>query len=336
MNYIDAIRKFYEEYYSSIDFKKWQDEFSKEIYSFIKPNVTFREDKIVEGLCKVISSQKKYKGLNIKSRIIHGWHTSGVRFDCGNKKFVQCELADMVIVSVVTLNRKIMLLKTAFIQNKKATKHITVSYSWKIDQKQLFLLKNFPTFTDVSGIFNKNEEITLLNHSGTLGNYGLFTPTGDMIFLTARNVFCHQNPSDADKRTITFDNIKNASSLQTSLENKIDWLCSDCIDCYHCIRFHPRNHFVLPNGRYNLPFFNNYSYALDVHEIVKELTYFNIGEPLNVFGRITDNTLYSYTTDLLQLFGYRIIEGHLSNNENNNISYENRANVLFIHAELGG
>jgi len=336
MNYIDAISKFYEEYYSSIDFKKWQDEFSSNIHTFLKSHVAPREDKIVEGLCHVISKQKKYKGLNIKSRFIHGWpNGSGVRFDYGNEKEAQCELADMVIVSVVTLNKKIMLLKTAFIQNKKATKHITSSCSWKIDQKQLFLLKNFPTFTDVSGIFNKNKEITLLNHSGTLGNYGLFTPTGDMIFLTARNVFCHQNQSEADKRTITFDNIKNASSLQTSLENKIDWLGSCCIDCHHCICFHRRNHFAFPNGQHNLPFFNNYSYALDVHEIVKELTFFNIGEPLNVFGRITDNTLYNYTTNILQSFGYRIIEGHLSNNENNNISYENRASVLFIHAELG-
>jgi len=335
MAYIEAIRKFYEEYYSSIDFKKWQDELSKNIYSYLKPNVTFREDKIVEGLCEVISKQEKYKNLHIKSRIIHGWYTSGVRFDC-EKKMAQCELADMVIVSAVTFNRKIILLKTAFIQNKKATKHITSSCSWKIDQKQLFLLKNFPTFIDVSGIFDKGKEITFPNYSGTLGNYGLFTPTGDMVFLTARNVFCHQNPSNATKRTITFDSIKIASAVQMSLENKIDCCCSYCDDCHHCICFNRRNYFAFSNGRNNLPFFNNYSYALDVHEIVKELTYFNIGEPLNVFGRITNDTLYRYTTDLLQSFGYSVREeGHLSYSENNDISYESKANVLFIHAELG-
>jgi len=328
--YIKAIRKFYEEYYSSIDFKKWQDEFSRKILFSLNSNVISGEVKTVTDLCAVMSNQR-YKDLIIEGRKIHG-KTSIVKFDRDNKKPIKKELADMVIVSVVTLNKKIMLLKTAFIQNKKATKRKT-SCSWKIDQEQLFLLKNFPTFTGVSGIF-KGKTKAFPNHSGSLGNYGLFTPTGDMVFLTARNVFCHQNSSG----TITYDNIKKNSSLQASFENKVDKFCSHCDDCCQCVYFNYKTHFALLNGWHNLPFFNIYSYALDVHEIVKELTYFNIGESLNIFGQITKNNdaLYCYTFDILKSFGYGIDDNNnLYPNRDNNTSDENKANGLLIRLELG-
>ena len=328
MGHIEVIRSFYEDYYSSIDFKKWQNEFSSKINSSLYSSKNLREDKIVECLCKEMSNQK-YKGLLIESKKIHSRSTSGVEFNHIDKKTVK-ELADMVIVSVVTDNDEIMLLKIAFIQNKKATMSKTSPYSWKIEQKQLFLLKNFPTFIGVSGYF-KSKEITFQNHSSTLGNYGLFTPTGDMVFLTARNVFCNQNSRDI----ITFNDIKKASSLSVPLWDTVDrfypyykYKLGHC-----CINPEDEECLALLTEWYNSPFFNNYNYALDVNEIVKQLTYFNIGE--NVV-QTTDNTLYSYTKYLLNQFEYTIGDDNKlkRNQKNNDIPYESETHVILNHLEL--
>jgi len=326
---LKIIRTFYEDYYSSIDFKEWQNKFSNKIYSSL--NSGGKEVDMVTKLCQAMSNQE-HKGLHIKSEKIHG-KKSYVEFAYTGKKTTR-ELADMVIVSVVTLDQKIVLLKLAFIQNKKAEKNKIPSWSYKIDPEQLFLLKNFPTFIGTSGIFNndlfKGKEIIFPNYSGTLGNYGLFTPNSDMIFLTARNVFCNQSASG----TITFGDIKKASSLNVH--------SADTVNSFHpykyghCIDFFRENRFILLSGRYNLPFFNNYDYALDVHEIVRQLTYFNIGEPLNIFGHITDNYLYFYAKTLLQLFGYTINDNNLyRNRENNDIRNENETNVILNYLELG-
>jgi len=332
MEYLDAIHKFYENYHSSIDFKKWQDKLSKEIYSSLHSNSKddSGEIKTVGRLCEAMSNQK-YKGLCIESKKIHSRSTSGVEFDYINKKSTR-ELADMVIVSVVTFKKEIMLLKTAFIQNKKA-KGEYLSWSCEIEPEQLFLLKNFPTFTGVKGsIFGngifKGKEITLLNHSGSLGNYGLFTPSGDMVFLTSRNVFCNQSLKD----TITFSDIKKAASLNMPFGNTVHGFeyfrkCG--------IYFANKDYVAFPIGRHNLPFFNNYNYALDVHEIVKQLTYFNIGEPISEFKHKTDH-LCNYTKNLLHFFGYKIDDNRLSRNpEGGDIPEESEIHVILNHLELG-
>jgi len=317
MEHIEAISSFYKDYYSSIDFKKWQNKLSNAIYLSLRSSS--KEIPVVIELCKAISDKKHncFKKLSIESKKIHGWNMSGVKFYQGKK-----ELGDMVIVSVITLNGTITLLKTAFIQNK-----VQKLNSWEIDQKQLYLLKNFPTFIGASGIFNKgifkDKEITFLNNSGTLGNYGLFTSTGDMIFLTARNVFCNQSSKGKDKRTITFDNIKKAAASSVHLGDIVDSFCPYYKHNCCCIKFNAEERTALLAGRNNSPFFNNYSYALDVHEVVKQLTYFNIGE--NIFGQTPEDYLYSYTMDLLTEFKCSIDKkGKLKRNLKNNDNQPNR------------
>ena len=324
----DAIREFYEYYYSSIDFKKWRDEFAREIYACLNSNIGLGEVKTVTDLCDVMTS-KQYRGLRIESKKTHSRSTSGVKFNYIDKETVT-ELADMVIVSIITFNREIVLLKTAFIQNKKATPNNKISNSWGIDQKQLFLLKNFPTFVGVSGIFNNNV-ITFLNHSGTLGNYGLFSLHGDLIFLTARNTFCNQNANG----NISFDNIRNAASASmTSLNYYHSY--NFCHRCYpNCFDGH--KDYFMPLSQLNyMPFFNNYSYSLDVHEIIKDLTYFNIGEPSSISGRITDYNLYNFTSNLLcSAFGYIIGENYFNyDGGNTNNIWEGGINVILNHLEL--
>jgi len=332
----DAMREFYDYYYSSIDFKKWRDEFAFEIYSCLSSNIDYGEVKTVTALCDVMKAKEFRAGsgrLRIESRKTHSRSTSGVKFDYIGKQAVT-ELADMVIVSLVTFQRKVLLLKTAFIQNKKATPNRKTSDTWGIDQKQLFLLKNFPTFDGVSGIFN-NKTMSFLNHTATLGNYGLFSSSGDMIFLTAKNTFCNQKGVG----NITLEDMRSAATNSMAYEYNFhsQSFCRRCHKyCMDCSN--GRMDCIMPFSQLNyLPFFNNYSYALDVHEIVKDLTFFNIGEPSNVYGRVTDKNLYDFTSDLLlAAFGYSLGDGYFSNDKNvsGNIM-DDDVNIVLNILELG-
>lgn len=317
----EAIRRFYEDYYSSVDFREWQNNLSKNIYSSLALNLNSGEVQTVTDLCDVMSN-KHYKGLYIESQKIHSRSTSGVMFDYVGNQLVTTELADMVIISIVTFDRQVVLLKTAFIQNKKAYRN----QSWSINHEQLFLLKNFPTFTGVSGIF-KDKTITFINHSNTLGNYGLFSTDGEMTFLTARNVFCNQKSISG----IKFCDIKSGAADYPKPILTYNY-CTHYKNCCNSNDFH-----WLDYSNYcNLPFFGNYSYALDVHEIVRELTYFNIGEPSSAFGRITDDMLYDYTNKTLQsAFGYTIGENYFNrdNRQNMNMINDDRT-VILNHVEL--
>jgi len=222
------------------------------------------------------------------------------------------------------------LLKTAFIQNKDSKDSPD---KWGIDQKQLFLLKNFPTFTGVRGMY-KGKTLTFLNHTGTLGNFGLFTSSGDMAFLTAQNVFINQQANE----TINFSNITHNAdkpTYQTQFSSsyyrcKSDYRCN-CVDCNYCLE----RKYIFGG---NLPFFSSYNYALDVHEVIRELTYFNIGEVSCVCRRETNPDLYNYTERLIMsAFGYGMGEGYFNrDNRYNNILTDDGLDVSVIlnHLEL--
>lgn len=332
----DAIRRFYEEYYSSVDFRHWQNNFACDVYKELKPYVTpakLKEVPKVRALCEAMSD-RHYKGLRIESRMIHGYGNSGVEFDYMGEKSCK-ELADMAVVSLVTFCGDIVFLKTAFIQNKDSK---DTPDKWNIDQEQLFLLKNFPTFTGTRGIF-RGREFTFLNHSGTLGNFGLFSSKCETAFLTARNTFCNQQSNGV----ITFENVKNGAiaynpqfATNTYFRRcgrNCDW---DCMDCKHCNSLKCG---VAAFGT-NLPFFGNYRYALDVHEIVREFTYFNIGEISMAFRRVIDMDLYRYTSELIKsMLGHNIGKDYFKRGDiklTENIEGDGFGmNVIFAHLELG-
>ncbi|MDR0867362.1 MAG: hypothetical protein LBP75_02665 [Planctomycetota bacterium] len=328
----DAIRRFYQDYFVSDEFRAWQNEFACEIYAVLTQNLPNAEVRTVTDLCTAMSN-KRYLGLRIDSLKTHG-RTSVVEFEHnGNQRR---ELGDMVIFSLVTYNRQIVFLKTAFIQNKKADKRTTASDIWNIDQEQLFLLKNFPTFTGVSGIF-REQTLSMLNHSNTLGNFGLFTSTGDMTFLTAQNVFCEQQ----NNGRIDFDDIK-----RDSLSVIPEFPCTkfgfcDCAEILIDVWEHSdfkRSFLPIFGGGFGLPFFGNYKFALDVYEIVRQLTYFNIGEPSNVFSRVVNRNLFDFSAHTLKkAFGYYFGDGFVNVEQSlgDNGYWEGEQHVILNHVELG-
>lgn len=332
----DVVREFHDEYYTSSEFRAWQNSFACDIYKRLAAFTAsdkLQEVAKVTALCEAMSN-RNFRGLNIESRMIHKYNTSGVSFDYMGKSSKK-ELGDMAIVSMVTIDRQIVLLKTAFIQNKD-----TKTHDWKIDHEQLFLLKNFPTFTGERGML-LSKTFTFLNHSGTLGNFGLFLPNGDMTFLTAQDVFCNQQ----NNAHIHFDSIRNGacgcyshrtlSGIQKRNPYKGYCNYSDCIECRYCRSCSD----CMMNS--HAPFFGKYSYALDVHEVVRELTYFNIGElSWTLSGNDINEDLYHCTNIILAAaFGYSISEGYFNRDSRQGFNHSGDAinmSVILNHLELKG
>ncbi|MCL1877554.1 MAG: hypothetical protein FWF80_01720 [Defluviitaleaceae bacterium] len=87
----------------------------------------------------------------------------------------------------------------------------------------------------------------------------------------------------------------------------------------------------------NAPFFGNYSYALDIHEFIRNFTYFNIGEPSLVCGNVANDMLFDYTNYLMHsAFGYKISEGNFYNEGQYSDNNENYVNIIFNHLNLTG
>jgi len=100
------------------------------------------------------------------------------------------ELADLVIISLITQNRKILLKKTALIQCKKET----AKESCAIQQNQLNLLHNFPSFIGVRGLEKQTfkNPVNCFNITSSLCQYCSLKEPGDLLLTTFRSVALNQ------------------------------------------------------------------------------------------------------------------------------------------------
>lgn len=300
-------------YYNRTDFRKFQNNFAKEIYDSLATSYSnsYNEVKTVTEMCETING-KTFDGLKFYTKKIHGTR-SFVEF-YNQDKPVTTELADMVIISVATKNREIIYEKTAFVQNKKED---TIA-NWKIDQDQLHLLHNFPTFKGKKGIFKHNfsDEVAFLNHSNSLGNYGLFQSPGEMILLTALTVYKLQ----LDKKISLADIRKfpNYSANNNSSFPFVDYQYFDEM-FYRYLKHFPKYGFPLMD----FPFLNNNSVSLNIIEFIRNWTLFNIGELVSVYGHIADNDLSILNRMLLREVG-------LSNVINLNVDGPELQNALVV------
>jgi hypothetical protein len=319
---MDNLFRTLSDYYNSPDFRKFQNTFAKDVYETLGTSYANSdgEVKMVTDMCDKINGQT-YQKLKFHSKKIHGTR-SFVEFNNQDKPTTK-ELADMVIISVATKDKEIIYEKTAFIQNKKED---TESH-WKIDQDQLYLLHNFPTFKGTKGIFKKNykDEVVFLNHSQTLGNYGLFQSPGEMILLNALTVYKLQQGdkiSLCDIRKFASNNFQNSSAFQFPL---IDHPFMDDM-FYRYFKHFPKYGFPF----LNLPFLNNSTVSFNIHEIIRNWTLFNIGEVVSVYGNTIDKDLSNFSRNLLRETG-------LSNIINLNIEgqeFQNNIVIFVAHLNL--
>lgn len=283
------------DYYNRPDFRKFQNTLAKDVYETLGTSYSNSdgEVKMVTEMCNTING-KTFEKLKFHSKKIHGTR-SFVEFQNQDKPTTK-ELADMVIISVATQGREIVYEKTAFIQNKKEDKN----ENWKIDQDQLYLLHNFPTFKGNKGIFKRNfkDEVVFLNHSETLGNYGFFQEPGEMILLNALMVYRLQQSnkiSFSDIRRYTNNNLNNNSGFHFPL---IDHPFMEEM-LYRYFKHFPK--YGLPF--LNLPFLNNSIASFNIYEFIRNWSLFNIGEVVSAYGNTFDKDLSKFNRILLREAG---------------------------------
>ncbi len=277
---------------TSPDFRKFQNGLSKSIYDTLGQcySNSDGEIKMVTDMCGAVNG-REYDGFFFHAKKIHG-SRSYVEFSNGDKPVTK-ELADMAIISVVTENRQIIFEKTAFVQNKKED----TSLNWRIDQDQLFLLQNFPTFRGNRGIFKKNysDEIAFLNHSGCLGNYGLFSKPGEMVLANAKTIYKLQQGD-----CISLGGIKGFPESGNNWGDGHNFPLGDLLFFADMEKWHMKK-YRLPFA--DLPFMNNSRASHNIYKFVRNWTYFNIGETSSALGSLHDNDLSTFTRTLLRQVG---------------------------------
>jgi len=310
------------DYYNRQDFRIFQNCLAREIYDTLGTSYSNSdgEVKMVTNMCNTING-KNFEKLNFHALKIHG-ACSFVEFHNQDKPTTK-ELADMVIISIATKGRKIIYEKTAFIQNKKEdTENI-----WKIDQDQLYLLHNFPTFKGKKGIFKGSfcNEILFQNHSETLGNYGLFQKSGEMILVNALTVYKLQQGdkiSFSDIRKYAHNNMPN-NGFPSPFSNL----------------YYEDEEFFIYFSRYglpflNLPFLNNYIISFNIYEFIRNWSFFNIGEVASDYGNVVDNDLLKFNQILLRKVGFNDFDFINNNIEGYKSEFENNMTIMVVHLNL--
>jgi len=308
-------------YCADKNFLKKQNELAERIYGSLIYSYTEKhnEIKMVENMCTSVQG-KVYDKMHIYSEKIHG-STSQVSFSMrGNP--TRRELADMVLLSLITKEQDLQYAKIAFVQNKKENEK---NNSWQIDEGQLFLLQYFPTFTGVSGIFNnkpfKGQEIAFPNTTGSLGNYGLFKSRGEIIVTIASEI-----SAKMIGHTIRYSSlVEDSSKYNTKLLTMPSLEIGDTITIVH------------NQGNISLkyPCLQNTSLSMNVYDFVRNFTQFNIGEPIMPLCTSQDNDLFKYVNVLIQ--GTTLKDKlKIKNSIDEQIymdNYEN-LNILCVHLEL--
>ena len=160
-------------------FVHFQNDLSEKVYNALGQGYSADENEIglIKRLIGAINGQS-YRGIRIFATILHGTR-SYVEFNYLDKPVTK-ELGDMAVISLVTDGAERLLQKICIVQNKKAKEQ-----SWGIDAEQLYLLKNFPSFSGNKGIFRKCKNMAFRNVSGCLGAYALLSSPGEMVLASA-------------------------------------------------------------------------------------------------------------------------------------------------------
>ncbi len=321
---MDSLIRFFSECYSDKDFRKFQNDLARKVYETLAVSYTNTKSEnevtMVTNLCNTVN-RKSFQGLQFFAEKIHG-SRSYVEF-YNQDKLTTKELADMVIISVATRDRKIVYEKLAFVQNKKEK----AEEIWEIDPDQLYLLHNFPTFKGNKGLFKQNfeSEVIFQNHSGSLGNYGLFQNPGEMIMTNASTVYrLQQNDKIAlsDIRKYAHDNNLGGYPLLPMFDHPY-W--EEMV--YRYIKHFPK---------YGSPFsyspFHSSVVSFNVYEFIRNWSHFNIGEIASIEGHSMDDTLKRFSRILLSKAGLSEIIN--VSKENDQIEFKNNMSVLVAHLDL--
>lgn len=314
----------YERMSGNLSFLEFNKKLAIELWQAFKQSVDTnkREEHIVQQFVN-ITNGKHVNGISLHSKFIHG-KESQVKFYSPFKDRPR-ELGDSLIITILKEKQEILLSKTCFIQHKKAESQKRGS-SWKIQKDQLFLLKNFPPFSGVSGIFANEKDLILRNDSGCLGAYGLFGKDGNMIFMAAPLIteLLRGRDSISDK---------DISLIPTSAPSPfLGFPFCDCPEAEYFFRqrgwpFHR----VVAQGGY----LNNTLFCRDLFDFTSNWLRCNIGEVTYSFGQIISSELHGITKwAIRQLDLSNTINFKETENDQDNRSFEGGKDGVAISAAV--
>jgi len=319
---MNSLIRFFSDYYNHQDFRKFQNTLAREVYETLAKSYSNSdgEVKMVTDMCDAINGSA-FRGLRFYANKIHGTR-SFVEFYNQDKPTTK-ELADMVVISVATRDHEIVYEKVSFIQNKKEeTENV-----WKIDQDQLYLLHNFPTFKGEKGLFKRNfrDEVVFLNNSETLGNYGLFQSPGEMILVNALTIYQLQQSNKISLSDIRkyAKNTNNSNSQFTLIDHPF----------WEEMAYRYLKHFPKYGSPFlNFPFLNNSFISFNIYDFIRNWSCFNIGDVASIEGKVIDNDLNKFSRILLAKTG--LSEFTRYKNEIQEFDFENNIAIMVAHIDL--
>lgn len=264
------------------NFFAWQNKVAESAKSSLKASYdrNANEVSIVTSLCNELNNREisTFNRFELYAKKIHG-KASSVSFKNESYSDTTRELSDMIVLSLITDKGQVLYARIAFVQNKKEKDNTKAK--WDIDQDQLYLLTNFPTFNGVSGIFGETKNIVLPDPFQQLGSYGLFRAPCEMVFASANVITALKKV-----KRISYDDIKNRS-----VENKYTYPYSKLNPYY----LHKYDYFES-----DMPILGNCSIALNIHQFIRNWTQFNIGKEFYIKDILQCSTLTKLTNDLLK------------------------------------
>lgn len=122
--------------------------------------------------------------VEVEGAFLHG-SRSQVKFSVGGVQH-QRELADLLVLSSYVEGRTLKWQRACLIQAKRGSAPKATSPSrFSVDEWQLALLRAFPEFEGVSGVF-AGLKCHLRNRTGMLGAYGFLAAPGEFTVISAR------------------------------------------------------------------------------------------------------------------------------------------------------
>ena len=321
-----------EEYMSLMqdpDFLRFRNELSRGVYEALGRGYAGSDNEV--GLVtKMVEATngKTYRNIRIVSEKIHG-AKSYVQFAYRGSSVTK-ELGDMLVISVVSKGRERLLQKLCIIQNKVLRKGVT-----KIDEEQLFLLKNFPPFSASQGIYAGASDVMMFNRSKCLGAYIFFDWPGEASYLTAkylsqvlggktsfkRDLFAHLPPSESAEAG-------NALGAPMGFP----WLWGDPLMLEELLyRFRKPGYWPLFSGQALSPLSSGGQF-LDVHDFINAWLTLGVGELTSFLGNTLDPTADTLAINTMRAVGM----SNILNLEGENVDSFNQNDmaVLVLHIDI--
>ncbi len=307
-------------------FLAFQNDLAVKMYRALNQGYSNGDDeiKLVQRLVSAVDGVRR-GSVSLAANMLHG-KESMVEFKHGAKK-TRRELGDMAVISLISAGGKRLLEKIVIIQNKKSN-----GKSWSIDLGQLFLLKNFPTFSGTSGLLGGYKNVAFRNASGCLGAFGLLSPPGDsgplprppgdMLFAAAHLVseFLRGKKS-VHSKDIMFHSCQNTWQSSPAASA---WYDVPSWEWYMCSA----------DGMGDNAFLGNVWFCRDLYDFTRAWTRLSLGEMTCIGNRIVNKRADAFANHLLSASGLNNNLPIPTQNDFSNEEAELNMGVFLMHMDL--